>query len=562
MILQDICGGEREGFFLKKQTFFKGSVILMISAAVAKVFGALFKIPLTNLLGGIGMGYFSCAYGLFLPIYALSVTGLSAAVAKTVAQDAAWGNWRNVRRIRRTARILFAGLGALLTVVIWVTARPFALYAAGDGNAYYAVLMIAPSAFLGCMSAVERGYYEGLQNMYPTAMSQAVESAAKVVIGLALSSWVMAHEQQVLFYFPSGTQILSVAAAAAVLGVTLSSGAGLLYFLVRNLFGDGIRKKELCSSGKTDSFRKITKELLRVMIPVALGSIATTLTSIIDLCTVIRCFSYAQEHHPDALAQRFGSMAAEASFPAFVYGAFTGMALTVFNLVPSVTNMFGRSALPCAARAWAKGRREPLREQVRSVTLATGLLAIPSGIGLFLLADPVMQVLYSGHMQETVVAAEALRALVPGMVFLCMTTPLFSILQGIGRADLPVKLMLCGVLVKLAGNLLLIPIPVTSVSGAGIATSLCYALMLVLAVHHLRKELGGKLGLLRGLVPVLYASCMSGAAAYLLASVLRSQETIVRLAAAIAGAVVMYGLVLWLMGHSKGSLRDALSIRM
>ncbi len=532
----------------------------MASAAIAKIFGALFKIPLTNLLGGIGMGYFSCAYGLFLPIYALSVTGLSAAVAKTVAQDAARGCWRNVRRIRRTARILFAGLGAVLTVIIWITAHPFALYAAGDENAYYAVLMIAPSALLGCMSAVERGYYEGLQNMYPTAMSQAVESAAKVVAGLLLSSWVMNHEEQVLSYFPAGTEILSVAAAAAVLGVTISSGAGLLYFFVRNLFGDGIRKRELCS-GEADSFRKITKELLRVMIPVALGSIATTLTSIIDLCTVIRCFGYAQEHHGAALEQRFGSIAGEESFPAFVYGAFTGMALTVFNLVPSVTNMFGRSALPCAARAWTKGRKEVLREQVRSVTLATALLAVPSGIGLLLLADPVMQVLYSGHTQETVVAAEALRALVPGMVFLCLTTPLFSILQGIGRADLPVKLMLCGVAVKLAGNLLLIPIPATAVSGAGISTSLCYALMLVMALYCLRKELGGKLGLLKALSPVLYASCMSGAAAYLMASLLRHQETIVQLAGAIAGAVLMYFLVLWLLGHSRGSLRDMLSLR-
>ena len=533
----------------------------MASAAIAKIFGALFKIPLTNLLGGIGMGYFSCAYGLFLPIYALSVTGLSAAVARTVAQEAAKGCWKNVRRIRFTARLLFAGLGLLLTLVIWVTAHPFAMYAAGDENAYYAVLMIAPSAFFGCVSAVERGYYEGLQNMYPTALSQAVEAAAKVLAGLALSSWVMSHEAEVLFYFPAGTDILSVAAAAAVLGVTLSSGAGFLYFLVRNLFGDGIRKKELCSSGETASLRSIAKELLRIMIPVALGSIATTLTSIIDLCTVIRCFGYAQTHHGEALTARFGSMAEEASFPAFVYGAFTGMALTVFNLVPSVTNMFGRSALPSAARAWTKGRKESLREQVRSVTLATGFLAVPAGIGLFLLADPVMQVLYSGHTEETAIAAEALRSLIPGMVFLCLTTPLFSVLQGIGRAALPVKLMLWGVLVKLLGNLLLIPVPATSVSGAGIATSFCYALMLILSVRSLKKELGGKLMLLRSLSPILYASCMSGAAAWLTASLLRHQEIILQLAGAVSAAVLMYFLVLWLMGHSRGSLRDMFSIR-
>jgi len=74
---------------LKKQTFLKGSLILMISAAAAKVLGAVFKIPLTNMLGGVGMSYFSCAYSLFLPVYALTVTGISSAAARLTAQASA-----------------------------------------------------------------------------------------------------------------------------------------------------------------------------------------------------------------------------------------------------------------------------------------------------------------------------------------------------------------------------------------------------------------------------------------------------------------------------------------
>ncbi len=550
---------KREGFFLKKQTFFKGSLILMGSAAAAKVLGALFKIPLTNLLGGVGMGYFSCAYGLFLPIYALSVTGLSAAVARTVAQEAASGSWKSVRRVRSAARFLFAGLGALLTVLIWLTARPFTVYAAGDAAACYAVWMIAPTAFFGCISAVERGYYEGLQNMYPTALSQAIEAAVKLIVGLALSGWVLEHEAEVLFYFPPETDIIAVAAAAAVLGVTLSTVAGLIYFPLRNLFGDGIRRRDLEESRAPSSYRRIFRELMRTMIPVALSSVGATLTSIIDLCTVMRCLIYAQEHHAAAMRAQFGSLSADDALPALIYGAFTGMALTVFNLVPSVTNMFGRSALPCAARASAKGRMEVLREQVRSVTLAAGLLAIPAGMGLGLLAEPIMQTLYSGHAAETAIATEALRALVPGMVCLCLTTPLLCILQGIGRADLPVKLMLWGVGVKLMGNLILIPIPATSVSGAGIATSLCYVLMLVLAVHALQKELGGALCLWKTLSPVIYASCMSSGAAYLAASLLHAYGSLAVLMGAIPSAVLMYALVLWLAG---GNMHERLSIRL
>jgi stage V sporulation protein B len=533
----------------------------MISAAVAKVLGALFKIPLTNRLGGIGMGYFGCAYGLFLPIYAVSATGLSAAVAKLTAEEAARGCFGSVRRIRNTARLLFFGFGAALTLIIIFAAKPFAIYTTGDMSSWYAILMIAPSALFGCMSAVERGYYEGLQNMYPTAMSQAVEAIIKVICGLWLSGFVLEHEKEVLFYFPNGTDILSVAAAAAILGVTVSTAAGWLYFFFRNLSGDGIRKDFICNE-KVDSRRHISKKLMLTMLPITLGSVGATLTSVIDLCTVMRCLDFSQEHRGTELVKRFGDMASDNAFPAFVYGAFTGMALTVFNLVPSVTNMFGRSALPCAARAFARGKKQALCEQVRSVLLAAGLIAIPSGLGLVLLSEPIMLTLYSGHTDETFIASRALSALAPGMVCLCLVSPLFSIMQGIGRADLPVKLMLSGVVVKLIGNLLLIPIPAFAATGASISTSVCYLLMFMIAVITLRRELGGSLGLIRTILPVVYASAMSGAAVYLLRSLLRSYGTVVQLAGCILGAVLMYALVLWLMGNSRQNILEKLSLRM
>ena len=89
--------------YLKKQNFIKGSVILMLSAAAAKLLGAFFKIPLTNILGGIGMSYFSCAYSIFMPVYALTVTGLTSAVARMTAKAAASGEPSQVQTIRRTA---------------------------------------------------------------------------------------------------------------------------------------------------------------------------------------------------------------------------------------------------------------------------------------------------------------------------------------------------------------------------------------------------------------------------------------------------------------------------
>ena len=174
-----------------------------------------------------------------------------------------------------------------------------------------------------------------------------------------------------------------------------------------------------------------------VMIPVALGSLVTNLTSLLDLVTMMRCLGRVQMFHGAELAERFGAFAAQPDFPAFVYGSFTGMAITVFNLVPSVTNMLGKSALPCAAALWAKQDCLGTAAHVRSVTGAAAAMAFPAAGGLWVLAEPVMHLLYAGRPEEAAIAAEALRTLLPGMVCLCLTFPLCSVLQGIGRAGIP-----------------------------------------------------------------------------------------------------------------------------
>lgn len=129
----------------------------MVSAAAAKVLGAVFKIPLTNMLGGVGMSYFSCAYSIFMPVYALTVTGLSAAVARMTARSAALGMYANARRIRRTALLLFSAAGLAGSLLILLLAVPFSVYTVGSRDGAAAVAMIAPAVVFGCITAVERG---------------------------------------------------------------------------------------------------------------------------------------------------------------------------------------------------------------------------------------------------------------------------------------------------------------------------------------------------------------------------------------------------------------------
>ncbi len=528
---------------MKKQTFLKGSLILGISAVIAKVLGALFKIPLTNLLGGTGMGYFSCAYGLFLPLYAVLVTGLSTAVAKPVAACCARGDMYGARRIRSVARRLFLAAGCLGTAAALLAAKAFALYTAESIDAYPAVLAIAPAVLFSCLTAVERGYYEGLCNMYPTAVSQAIEALTKLFCGLWLCRLIL--EMPVLPPFLDGLSREGAAAAGAVLGITFSTAAGTLCMALWNL-----PNRHKCGKRPHTgqySTGHIIRTLLSVMVPVAIGSLITNLTSLIDLATVMRFFNRLLTANVQAF---YSGTALSADIPpeeaaAFVYGSFMGLSVTVFNLVPSLTNMFAKGVLPCTAQAWARGNRSEAAGYARQVLLLTALAAVPSGCGIFVLARGILTFLYPDRPEEVAAACDGLQYLAPGLICLCLAFPIFSLMQAIGRADLPVKIMIGGVIVKLLGNILLIPLLYTA--GAALSTSLCYALILGFSLYFLCKEIGEPLQIGSAFLRIGYAAVMCAGAAWLCYDRLHpllAQRWALLLSVACGGLV--YLLVLWL----------------
>lgn len=527
---------------MKKQNFIKASVILMVSAVAAKALGAVFKIPLTNMLGGVGMSYFSCAYSIFLPVYAFSVTGLSTAVATMTAKSHTFGMEENIRRIRRTAHIIFSLVGIVGSLLIFLLAKPFSYISSGGGEAALAVAMIAPSVFFGCVTAVERGYYEGMGNMYPTAISQVAEGIIRVFAGLWLCGYVCSHGEEFLRYFPEIGDIRALAAAAGIGGVTLSSVGGFLFFAVMGIFS-GRKKKE---GGKlTCKSSEIAAELVKTSFPIGAGSLVTNLTAIIDMATIMGCialFGYGGE---------LPAGVENGDIPQFVYGSFSGIALTVFNLVPSVTNMLGKGVLPCIASSWAAGDKEGLRRNTVQALLTAAVIAIPSAVGMGVLSPQILHILFARQSEEAELCVGALRWLMPGMVCLCMSFPVFAMLQGIGKSSSPLKIMLIGTLTKAVGNLVFIPF--MGINGASLSTSLCYAVILWVSLGVYFRATGISLSP-KPFFGVAYAGLLCGVSAFLGADICgRFAGNIASAAAATAFGGVIYLFSLYLLSIKKPS---------
>ncbi len=548
---------------MKKQGFIFGSMILITSVFITKIIGLVFKIPLANILGGTGMGYFSCAYAIFMPVYAISVTGLPTAVSRMVAENMAFERYTNVRKIRRVAILGFSAVGLLAALLIVILAKPFTIYI-GNSAAFPAIIAIAPCVLFGAALSVYRGYYEGLHNMIPTALSQIIESVVKLIAGLGFAYLALLYARTsytdtgILFDKSYNTlqeaevAALPFIAAAAIAGVTLSTVVSFLYLFFKYRFsGDGITKEMLLKDKSTDRMRSLLKALFLTVIPIAAGSVVTNLTSLIDLATIIRSLSKTILASPEYFSEKFKGVLDGSDgllqLPNFIYGSFTGLALTIFNLVPSMTGMFGKGILPSLAESWAKSDHKRTQRSINSVISMTSLVAFPSALGIFILAKPILLLLFSSRTHEVEAVSQSMAVLGIGVLFLSLSISVFTIFQAIGRADLPVKIMFFGVAIKLSGNILLMRIPEINVTGAAISTTVCYAVIAIMSLCLLKKITRAKLKIANAFIKPMFGSLLCIATARLTYDFLfirLGNSLSVLSAVATGGAVYLISLVL------------------
>lgn len=537
---------------MKSQGILKGSAILMASVLFAKLCGALFRIPLTQLLGGTGMGYFSSAYGLFLPIFALSVTGMNTAVAALTAEAAVQSRWEEVRGIRNCALMLFGGIGIVGSLLLWCGAEPLCTHLLNNPPATLAVRMLSPTVLICCLSAVLRGSREGLKHMTPTAISQAIEGVVRVVCGVTFCQLALTTDLSLLHW--NGDR-LSIGAAAAILGVTVSAAAGLLYLLC-------CRARLQRSAGQIAVDHKIIRrKLLRILIPVAISSLVTNLTTLTDLFTAMRCLTDVICRSPEVFGFTSTPSAQEAAETAnFLYGAFSGLAVTVFNLVPSMTNMLGKSVLPAFAEAHTIGDKRAMERDAKTALYATAFLAIPAGLGIFTLAEPILTLLFPARISEIAAAAPPLMILGIAVIFLALSHPIFSMLQAAGQADKTVWIMLLGIVFKIAGNVLLMRHAAIHLNGAAIATLLCYAVILLRAAAVLRRTTKIPLSMLRICSKPLFAGILCALTAKLVYSFLVTWGNAPALLLGIAAGSTVYLLAIWCLTPNYKTARRSRSV--
>lgn len=492
----------------KKQSLLGGAMVLMLSTFLVEVVGVVYKIPLTQIIGTLGRGYTGTAFNIYIPVYNIAMAGLPVAISKLVSQHLAEGKFNDVRRIFKVARNIFFLTGAVGTLVLVALASPYCR-SISSPESLMSVYAIAPAVFVCCMMSTYRGYYSGLHNQTPQAVSEICEAVGKMVFGLVLSYLVTRHG---FACFEAGEAVYGVvcatredavlamtpwAAAASITGVTMGAVCSLVFLMLRHaIIGDRITHSELEGAPTAQSAKALRKALLTVAIPIVVSTLVMNLTTLIDSWSIQFRLQHALDIDPNTIRDMYraalvGQEAmSNTDLKSYIYGAYE-IALDFRNLIPAVTTSFGLSAIPVMSEAWTLQDHKLVKSSAESVVRLSMLISLPMGFGMAAVAQPLLVMLYGPSDSVTITAP--IMAMYGVLAFvMAVSQPVINMLQGIGRADIPMKSLTIAAVVKIVVNFVLVGIPQINIKGAVIGTiaffgvALGINLVCLLRITHVR----------------------------------------------------------------------------
>ena len=521
----------------KNSTFFGGAAILAVSAILVKVIGAIYRIPLGNILSDEVMGDYNSAYNIYNFFLTISTAGLPVALSKTISEANALGRHNQVQRTFRVAFFTFLTLGLISFFCMTVLAAPMAQVVISNPKAVYCVMALAPSVLCVCVMSSFRGYFQGHFNMMPTGISQVIEAFFKLVVGLALALFLVNVAQKPDF-----------GSVGAIIGVSCGSVVALLYILFL-FFRDRSRRRRVRATDKPDSSGRILATLLKLALPITLGSAATSLVTLVDTKLVMSQLQTVYQT-VDGLDKAAALDAARG-----LYGIYS-KTMSIYNLPFSMMVPLTACIIPAVSASLA--RRDHLGAQkVSESALRVGLLlALPMGMGLFALGGPIMGFLFPSI--DVSVAGPLLSMLGLASIFVALQLLCNSILQANGMVNLPILAVVIGGVVKVVVNFILVGNPDIRINGAPVGTLCCFIVISALEIFIIRRSIPAPPSFLRAFLKPFVPSAIMAAAAWatygLLTNFLHFGNALATIGGIGVGVVVYLVLVLALRVISREDL--------
>ena len=522
---------------MKKQTFLQGTAVLAMATILVKLMGFLFKVPLNNIIGDDGFGYFNTAYDVYNVLLMISTTGLPVAMSRMISQAQTLGNHAQIRRIYKTSLYVFLTIGILGSLGMLVFCRQLSVMVTTNDNSWAAIAALAPCVLLICLVSAYRGFFQGQSNMTPTSVSQIFEAVARLIVGLGLAWLVMkltgeaAVRAQGIVLAPgesaSSYGDITLAAGGAILGVTIGSLISVIY--LHHKFRQSNQILSM-AGGEAKSNRSTMKELLAIAVPITLGSAGLQIINLFDTMIYMRRLT--------------GALAWTEKVADSAKGIYN-FCQTVFALPCSFIPTITIAVIPAITASLTKKDLREAKGTSESAVRTMALIAMPCAAGLFVMAEPIIRLLCASYTEDKIQLATPMLAILGlAVIFNSLVLLLNAIMQAHGDVITPVINMLIGGIVKIIVNYILVGQPALNIIGAPIGTLICYIAITAMDLISMRQHIQARPAVFGNLIRPLLASVLMGAATWMVYHALAAAVSW-KLAcmAALVFAVVLYAVL-------------------
>lgn len=457
---------------MKKQSLVKGSIVLGVAGIIAKFLGLFFRWPIVMLIGDEGMGFYQMTYPLLMFFVAMA-SGIPVAISKIVSENNAVGDIEGSFKVVKSATYMMLALGIMTTTVLFVFAKPIISLLKWDMKSYYSLIAISFAPLVISVMTIFRGFFQGLQNMSPSAVSQVLEQVGRIVFGVGLA----------VFLLPLG---IEYAAGGAAVGATAGGIlAGIyLYLKYRKV------KKEF-NIKKIRTNHHITDKILKIALPISFAMMVGTVMNLIDSILI-----------PQKLIEA-GFTGQQATI---LYAQLTGKAMVIVNIPMTLSVALCASLVPIIAESYILRKNSEVNNRVEMALKISSVVSIPCMIGIFILAEPIMKLIFRGKFE----GVEILRYVSLSLPFLIISQTINSILQGVGKYIIPILILAGGCTIKVFLTLNLVPDPNVNIYGSIIATVVAYFSMAMVDLIVLKRVLRIKLNIHNNFFKPFYAAIGMG----------------------------------------------------
>ena len=523
---------------IKKQTFLQGTAVLAMATVLVKLMGFLFKVPLNNIIGEDGFGYFNTAYDVYNVLLMISTTGLPVAMSRMISQAQTLGNHAQIKQIYRTSLYVFMTIGMVGSLGMLIFCRQLSVMVTTNENSWAAIAALAPCVLLICLVSAYRGFFQGQSNMTPTSVSQIFEAVTRLVVGLGLAWLVMkltgeaaVRAQGIVLASGETAQDygdITFAAGGAILGVTLGSLISVVY--LHHKFRQSNQILSL-GGGTAKSTRSTMKELLSIAVPITLGSAGLQIINLFDTMIYMRRLTGALQWTEKMADSAKG-----------VYN----FCQTVFALPCSFIPTITIAVIPAITASLTRKDLAEAKATSESSVRTMALIAMPCAAGLFVMAEPVIRLLCSTYTEDKIqLAATMLAILGLTVIFNSLVLLLNAIMQAHGDVVTPVVNMLIGGIIKIIVNYILVGQPNLNIVGAPIGTFICYISITALDLIAMKRHISARPAIFKNIIRPGLASAIMGAATFMVYRVLSNAISSWKLACllSLAFAVVLYAVL-------------------